>query len=655
MLRKLRGVKHFYCLLTTLALSCACISLHAAEPGSLLLNNNGQSVAVTDAVEYLLDPGGDLVLANVVGMEFSVIEGGNIDFGFTTDKIWLRFTVANSSAESIDKILRTNARFMRPLEIFLVREDSSVQNLLYNDETQKFSERPLPELRFIAANFSLQAFESATFLIRFGAGGQAAMALEISSREQALAEQYTATLGITLYAAILFTLILVNFFHYLAVRKLAYLFYAFYESFNLLYVSHMEGFTWQYLWPNFPQWNDDATPLIAAVGIIVGNLFVMVFLETRKYTPRLHNVFLFFVALATLAFITTLFAGNRLGNQITASLLPITLLLSMIAAAFSVRRGHYLARYFLAAWAMFAVGAVIWSGAIFSLFSVPFNIFTVYKITITIQAIILSMGLADQVRRINNQFVETQGELIENLQGRLVDAKERLQLERENENNMLQLLQKSKQLATTSHDVNQPIQSLRLSLKALSLKSNDKEIAVQLEKTLDHMESVLGSALDEASSDLKKSSENSSIQSLVVGTLINDVVSQFIQQANEKKLKLRGFDSGIIIVSRALPLKRCVMNLVSNALNNTKTGGVLFGARRRGDKLLFQVYDTGKGMSATEIDSMLKPLSKGAQSTGYGLGFAIIIETCAEYDWDFSIQSKENSGSCFTIAVPIRI
>lgn len=649
------GVKHLYWPLIVLVLSAGQASLYAAESSPLLLNQDQESVSIGDAIDYILDPGDELDISDVMEMNFSRLQDGDIDFGFTTDKIWLRFSVTNSSTESLDRILRTNARFMRPLEIFLVRGDSSIQRLLYNDETQKFNERPLPELRYIATEFSLEPLETATFLIRFGSGGRAAMDLDISSREQALAEQYSASLGITLFSAILLTLILVNFFHYLAVRQLAYLFYIFYESFNVLYVSHMEGFTWQYLWPNLPQWNDDATPIIASIGVIIGNLFAMIFLEARKYTPRLHKLFLCLIALSTLALIITLIAGNRLGNQITASLLPLSLLLSLLTAAIAVRKGHYLARYFLVAWAMFAVGAAIWSGTILGIFSVTFDVMSLYKLTIATQAIILSMGLADQIRRINSQYLETQDELIENLQGRLEDAKERLQLERENEKNMLQLLQKSRQLATTSHDINQPIQSLRLSLKALDLKSDNKETTAQLNKTLDHMESILGDALDEASIDLKKSSENSNIQSLVIGNLIKDVVSQFAGQARKNNLKLRGFESKMIIVTRELSLKRCLMNLVSNALNNTKTGGVLFGARRRGDKILLQVYDTGKGMSSEEIKSMMEPLAKGGQSTGHGLGLAIITETCAEYGWDFSIQSKENNGSCFTIAVPIRV
>jgi signal transduction histidine kinase len=626
----------------------------AAEANRVSLDFSLSAPDLAPYISYLRDPSGNLTLAEVRGQKFLPLENEAVAFGFTPDKFWLRFEVVNTTESPIEPLLRTSARFMRPLEIFLLRENGETERLLYNDETQPFGVRPVPELRFLATPFNLAAGESATFYVRFGAGGQAAMSLQISSREAALREQSRASVGITIYGSILLTLILVNLFYFVAIRKLAYLLYVFYESFNLLYVSHLEGFTFQYLWSDLPQWNDDATPMIASIGLVVGNLFAMVFLQARKYAPVMHKIFLALIAYSVLALLMSIIVSSRVGNQLAAPMLPVSIIFSVIVAAVVQRRGHYLARYFLVAWSLFALSAVIWSGSILGLISASFNILTLYKSTIALQAIILSMGLADQARRLNQENVATQKSLIASLQGRLEDARERLHLEHENERTMLKLLEKSKQLAATSHDINQPIQSLRLALKALQQKSGPDTTA-HLEKTLDHMESVLGGTLDQASADLKKTSEKSPIQSLVAGSLINDMVSQFSEQAREKDLELRGFNSRAVVVTRELPLKRCLMNLVSNAINNTESGGVLIGARRLGKQILFQVIDTGRGIPEEEIDKLKEPLAKGSDSDGYGLGLAIIKDICAEYGWTLSINSRRNYGSCFTIAVPVRI
>ena len=639
----------------TAMLLLGCSIVTAAESNTVILTAASDSVDPTEFMEYFVDPEGTLTASNNLEMDFSAIESGGINFGFTSDKIWLRFEVRNSSPQVINKLLATQSRFMRPLEIYQIHNDSSIDRLLFNDETQKFGERPIPELRFLAVEFSLDAFESSVFLIRFGAGGQASMNFEIRSREVALAEQYRATVGISIYISVLLALILVNFFHYLAVRQIAYLVYVFYESLNLIYVSHMEGFTWQYLWPNLPQLNADATPAIAAMGLVMGNVFGMVFLQSWKYAPRLHKVLLFFLALSAITLLITLFFSNRLGNQLTAPLLPICMLLNVIIAAVSIRGGHYLARYFFVAWSMFAVMAAIWSGTILGFVSVDFNILTVYKVVIAAQAFILSMGLADQVRRLNNQYVQSQSSLIESLQGRLNDAKERVLLERKNEDTMLQLLQKSKLLATTSHDINQPLQSLRIALSSLSKESIDVESTKRLGRTLDHMESVLGTALDDASDDLKKTAEHTAARSILAGSLVAEVIAAFYDQAEEKGLNLRAHKSEIIVVTRVVPLKRCLMNLVSNAIQATDKGGILLGVRRSGEKVAFQVFDTGRGIAEDSIEDSRQLLAQGSDSTGHGLGLAIASEICEEYGWELAIKSVVGRGSKFEILIPARV
>lgn len=642
-------------LFTTLLLLFYFHSIHAEETPVLISDDINEVLDISSNIEFFLDPAGDWSLNEVIAQEFQSLKSDVIDFGFTTDKIWLHFKVINSSTNSLEKTLRSSARFMRPLEIYIVREDSAIEQLLYNDETHSFGERPIPQLRFLAAEFSMAPLEQAEFYIRFGAGGQASMLLQISSLEEAVLEQSTAAIGIAIYASILFTLTIVNFFHYLAVRKLAYLLYAFYESFNILYVSHIEGFTFQYFWPNLPQVNADATPVIAAAGLVIGNIFAMVFLEAKKYAPTIHKVFLSFIAVSVFILLVNLFVDNRIGNQLAAPFLPLSLIHSVVAAAIILHKGHYVARYFLFAWGIFFIGTIIWTGSILGLIDASYNVITVYKLTIAAQAIILSMGLADQVRRLNNQYINTQGELIESLQGRLEDAKERIQLEKRNDDATLQLLNKSKLLANTSHDIHQPIHSLRALLKSLSLKGSDSTVTSKLSETLDHMEAVLGNALNNASIDLKEVSKQSHTYVLSAEALVQQIVDSLAERALAKQLEVRGCKSNVILVAQELPLKRCLLNLVSNALENTTNGGVLLGVRRRGTRTVFQVYDTGQGIPQDGIDDLVSPFVKGEQSAGHGLGLAIVSEICSEYDWNLNIQSRLGRGSCFSISVPTRI
>lgn len=627
--------------------------LALSQQNVLSLSGDEQSRNISPYTTYLRDPTRTLTVKQVLAQEFAALPEGRTAFGYTSDLIWLRFALENASEQTLVRLLRTNARFMRPLEIYRL-DNGNPRRVFHNDETQNFSDRPLPALRFLAHEFSLQPGQQSQFLIRFGAGGQAAMAMDIVPLEAALAEQTRASVGIALFVATLLTLILVNFFHYLAVRRLAYLIYVFYEAFHIVYISHLEGFTFQYVWPSLPDWNADATPLIAAGGLVIGNLFAMVFLDVRRHAPILARLFQAFMVMAGVAFFATLLVSSRVGNQMLTPLLPASLGLSLIAAAVMVRQGHYLARYFLVAWSLFAVGGLTWSGTLLGWFNLDVNVLTVYKVTIAIQAIVLSMGLADQFRRLQNQYNQTQASLIESLESRLKESRARLQLEIDNEQAMSALLEKSKQLAAASHDINQPIQSLRLAVEALDTQTEDKEATARLHRTLSHMESVLGSTLDVASQEIREGERKRALKSIVAGHLLRDLRDEFQAIATRKSLEIRAFDSQAVLVIRDQPLRRCLANLVSNALNNTDAGGILLGTRRRAGRLLFQVFDTGRGFASDETAEMLQPLARGATSTGHGLGLTIVREICEEYGWRLAIDSTPGAGSCVSIAVPVR-
>ncbi|MCI5105320.1 MAG: sensor histidine kinase [Pseudomonadales bacterium] len=645
-----------YCLgiLAMMTLSL-CARGQTVEPDNLILTERGGPISVASQAFFFLDDSNALTVEDISAQResFQPLPETNIDFGFSDATIWLWFKVHNGHNESLSRILQSDVRFMRPLN-FYQSQGAGWQQLLINTEHHTFHQRPLPELRFLAAEFAVAAGQSSDFLVQFAAEGPTAMDLQILDREAALTEQFQATVRISIYASILLTLILVNFLHFLAVRQFPFLVYIFYESINTLYVAHIEGFTFQYLWPDWPAWNAEATPLIASIGLVIGNIFAISYLDIRRHSNWMYRIHLLLIGLSTVAFLGSAFVSSRIGTQFTAPLLPLTIVVSILSASVALRRQHTLAIYFLCAWALFGISALLWSGTLLNWFSLGFDVFTLYIVTVVAQAIILSIGLADQVRRINRDYIRTQQDLIRNLEGRLSDARDRLQLEREKEEALGKIAERSRQLASASHDIHQPIQSMHLSLDSLKKEEINPALLKQFHQTLEHMESVLGSTLDEASEALRADMAQAPLKSVVAGELVRDMAAQFRQIARQKGLKLSGFESHSVLVVRDLPLRRCLANLLSNALSYTDEGGVLIGARRHGDKLLFQVWDTGPGMDPAELHNLMEPLNKGEASSGHGIGLAIVKEICDSHGWQLQARSKPGVGSCFTLTVPVR-
>jgi CheY-like chemotaxis protein len=107
-----------------------------------------------------------------------------------------------------------------------------------------------------------------------------------------------------------------------------------------------------------------------------------------------------------------------------------------------------------------------------------------------------------------------------------------------------------------------------------------------------------------------------------------------------------------------LLFERIVRNFVANAVTYTARGGVLIGARRRGNVLRVEVLDTGKGVAASERERIFEEFYQvdnpaRDRSKGVGLGLAIVKRLTALLDHRLDLRSQPGRGSCFAVEAPL--
>ena len=76
-------------------------------------------------------------------------------------------------------------------------------------------------------------------------------------------------------------------------------------------------------------------------------------------------------------------------------------------------------------------------------------------------------------------------------------------------------------------------------------------------------------------------------------------------------------------------LEQMIRNLLANAVKYTEAGKVLLGCRRRGDKLRIEVWDTGIGIPAEQLQVIFEEFHQldnpaRERSMGLGLGLSIV-------------------------------
>jgi CheY-like chemotaxis protein len=99
-------------------------------------------------------------------------------------------------------------------------------------------------------------------------------------------------------------------------------------------------------------------------------------------------------------------------------------------------------------------------------------------------------------------------------------------------------------------------------------------------------------------------------------------------------------------------------NLVSNAVKYTACGGILVSIRRRGDRALIQVWDTGIGIAPEQMDSIFEEYvqignPERDRAKGVGLGLAIVRRLSSLLDVGVGCRSHVGKGSVFELSVPL--
>jgi signal transduction histidine kinase/DNA-binding NarL/FixJ family response regulator len=144
--------------------------------------------------------------------------------------------------------------------------------------------------------------------------------------------------------------------------------------------------------------------------------------------------------------------------------------------------------------------------------------------------------------------------------------------------------------------------------------------------------------------------------------VVSEVVTVLRSRAQAKGLSLDyRWETGLPSVIRSDPgrLRQLLINLVSNAIKFTETGGIEIVAGMTGlggDRLRVDVVDTGIGIPAEKLDAIFEPFTQADNSVtrrygGTGLGLAISRRVAEALGGELLVQSEIGCGSRFSLII----
>lgn len=143
--------------------------------------------------------------------------------------------------------------------------------------------------------------------------------------------------------------------------------------------------------------------------------------------------------------------------------------------------------------------------------------------------------------------------------------------------------------------------------------------------------------------------------------VVEQVVMLTTSQVRQKNLALtvKAPPPDVELVTDPLWLRQILVNLLSNAVKFTERGEVGISAVRDGDRVSFEVWDTGIGIPAKYIDRIYDPFWQAEQQMtrrygGAGVGLAVAHRLCTLLGGDISVSSTPGAGSRFTVSLPAK-
>ena len=216
-------------------------------------------------------------------------------------------------------------------------------------------------------------------------------------------------------------------------------------------------------------------------------------------------------------------------------------------------------------------------------------------------------------------------------------------------------LAKSRLLAAASHDLRQPMQTLALLQGLLSHNVTGEKAAglvQRLGETVRTMGGMLDTLLDP--NQPKAGGVQAVIEDCPIGPVLQRSRDEFADPAEAKGLAPQIVPCIATVRTDPRPREQMLPNHVSNALKYTERDRVLLGRRRRADRVLIEVGDTGIGKPDQNLQAAFEQYHQVGntvreRSRGLGLGLSTVRRLTILLSHRVRVQSQAGHGSIFSI------
>lgn len=208
-----------------------------------------------------------------------------------------------------------------------------------------------------------------------------------------------------------------------------------------------------------------------------------------------------------------------------------------------------------------------------------------------------------------------------------------------------QMSERNRFLAAVSHDLRTPLTRMKLRLRS----AQDVELSDRLRDDIDEMTQLLEATL----SFLR----NEEVVEAFSPVDINALVDAIAQDAAEHGQRVTIGGEVAPLSAQPLGLKRCLTNLVTNAIRYGEDAHILLTDAP--SYVRIEILDHGVGIPEPQLERVLEPFyrvesSRNKNTGGTGLGLAIANDVVKRHGGELVLRNRAEGGLAAQITLPRR-
>ncbi|MEL6919751.1 MAG: sensor histidine kinase [Pseudomonadota bacterium] len=566
------------------------------------------------------------------------------DFGLGPQRHWLKAAVENPLDTDGVWRLDFDRQYMQELRAWIVRNDGTVTQIFASNDEQPFTARKIND-RLLAIDFAMDAGERAQIIIGYTTTIVSFLPVAIGTIDGVRASHQAEYMIDMLFHGGLLAVLAIGLLMIPITGWPLSVSFGLYVVAGMAYVFHADGYTFQYIWPKNPQFNDPANLSFMLLMGVFGLLFARALFPVRRDIGWLNALQLAYIIIAgTLALTSPLYIQVPTMQTMAYSLVPLGALTQVVTGiAASQKRYVGATPYALGAFIVltsfaYAVIAHLRPGYFNLDTTLDYGHATIlFDSLCFIAAMVLRMiGVRNERdRALREQLVSTQNALKSEATLRQSQA----------------AYEKARRLAETnrtrlqdmSHDLHVPLAQMRR--HADQIKERTDIDSEKMLAAVEYLEGLVGVATRGSHEVDRGVSSTPQIEDFDLQIIMDSVYELHADAAAEAGMVLRNRRRSHDVLANPVMIMRLVSNLVANAVAHSSGTAILMSARCRSDGVVLEVWDNGKGMTDAQRQTFLTRGQKSAASEGSGYGLAIAAEAAKATGSQLEICSKPGTGT----------